>query len=249
MLKIVHDDDAPAEPEAPSVGLDELCRLAAREMLAVVLLAERRAYLDDHAEVLDEGGKRMVVGNGYARQRSVMTGAGIFELRARRVDDRREGERFGSTLLPAYLRRSPKVTEVLPLLYLRGLSTGDFVPALSRQTVDADRPALEPKNPSSPRRGRPSWRSGRSETSPRSTTCTGGPTAFISASASKRTGCAVWLSSACAPTARKSWWQWPTATGSHRQLGRAAAFAARPWRGRTRAGHRRRGARVLGGVA
>jgi len=132
MLKIVHDAiaDAVGDPETMTVGLDELCRMAAQDMLAVALLAERRAYLDAHAEVTDATGKRMVVGNGYARARAVMTGAGMVDVKAPRVDDRRQDEKFDSALLPAYMRRSPKVTEVLPVLYLRGLSTGDFGPAL-----------------------------------------------------------------------------------------------------------------------
>jgi putative transposase len=132
MLKIVHDatTDAVEDPETMTVDLDELFRMAAQDMLAVALLAERRAYLDAHADVTDATGRRMVVGNGYARQRAVMTGAGMVEVKAPRVDDRRPDERFSSALLPAYMRRSPKVTDVLPLLYLRGLSTGDFGPAL-----------------------------------------------------------------------------------------------------------------------
>jgi putative transposase len=133
MLKIVHDattTDAVDDPESTTVDLDELFRMAAQEMLAVTLLAERRAYLDAHADVTDATGRRMVVGNGYARQRAVMTGAGMVDVNAPRVDDRRQDEKFSSALLPAYMRRSPKVTEVLPVLYLRGLSTGDFGPAL-----------------------------------------------------------------------------------------------------------------------
>ena len=130
MLRIVHDADA-SGLDAPTLDLDELCRLAAREMLAVALEAERRAYLDAHADQLEAGGRRLVVGNGYAQPRAVMTGAGMVEVTAPRVHDRRAGERFSSALLPPYLRRSPKVTEVLPLLYLRGLSSGDFAPALA----------------------------------------------------------------------------------------------------------------------
>jgi putative transposase len=132
MLKLVHDDatDAVGSDEESTIELDELCRLAAKEMLAVALLAERRAYLDTHATERDATGKRLVVGNGYARPREVVTGAGAVEVRAPRVDDLREGERFSSSILPPYMRKSPKVTEVLPILYLRGLSTGDFVPAL-----------------------------------------------------------------------------------------------------------------------
>jgi len=132
MLKLVHDADASAvdDPEALKIDLDELCRVAAQDMLAVSLLAERRAYLEAHAGELDAAGKRLVVGNGFARAREITTGAGMVEVKAPRVDDRREGEKFSSAILPAYMRKSPKVTEVLPILYLRGLSTGDFAPAL-----------------------------------------------------------------------------------------------------------------------
>jgi len=132
MLKLVHDAaaDAVGDEEPAVLGLDEICRVAAQDMIAVALLAERRAYLEAHAELLDEAGHRLVVGNGRARARTVTTGAGAIEVRAPRVDDRREGEKFTSAILPAYMRKSPKVTEVLPILYLRGLSTGDFAPAL-----------------------------------------------------------------------------------------------------------------------
>lgn len=76
-----------------------------------------------------------MVRNGYATEREVLCGAGTVEVRAPRVNDRRvdddgQRRRFKSVILPPYMRRSPKVTEVLPLLYLHGLSSGDFVPAL-----------------------------------------------------------------------------------------------------------------------
>src|SRR5918995_4866855 len=133
MLSLVHDADAhedAARDDAGPVGLDELCRLAAREMLAVALEAERRAYLDAHAEERDEAGRRLVVGNGHHQPREITTAAGRVEVTAPRVEDRRDGHRFTSAILPPYMRRSPKVTEVLPVLYLRGLSTNDFAPAL-----------------------------------------------------------------------------------------------------------------------
>ena len=115
MLKLVHD--APTSALEPTtVDLDELCRLAAKQMLATALLAERQSYLDAHAHLVDATGKRLVVGNGYAKERAVTTGAGTVEVKAPRVDDRREGERYRSAILPAYMRKSPKVTEVLPLL-------------------------------------------------------------------------------------------------------------------------------------
>ena len=130
MLKLVQDASASAEETPSTIDLDELCRLAAKQMLATALLAERQAYLDAHAGLVDATGKRLVVGNGYAQERVVTTGAGSVEVKAPRVDDRREGERYRSVILPVYVRKSPKVTEVLPVLYLRGLSTGDFAPAL-----------------------------------------------------------------------------------------------------------------------
>ena len=76
----------------------------------------------------------MVVRNGRARARKVTMGCGTVEVQAPRVNDKRvedgERQRFTSDILPPYMRRSPKVSEVLPLLYLRGLSTNDFGPAL-----------------------------------------------------------------------------------------------------------------------
>lgn len=136
MLKLVQTktdavDGADELEGAGTVDLDELCRMAAQQMLATALLAERRAYLDAHADHVDATGSRLVVGNGYARQRDVVTGAGPVTVEAPRVNDKRDGHRFSSKILPAYMRRSPKVTEVLPVLYLRGLSTGDFAPALA----------------------------------------------------------------------------------------------------------------------
>jgi putative transposase len=109
-------------------------------MLAAGLEAEVDAYLAAHAAERDERGRRLVVRNGHARQREVMTTAGAVQVCAPRVDDRRvdpamagapgERARFRSVLLPPWCRKSPKVAEVLPLRYLHGLSTGDFVPAL-----------------------------------------------------------------------------------------------------------------------
>jgi len=136
MLSLVHDADADTDAardgREPAVAsdLDELCRLAAREMLAVALEAERRAYLAAHADEFDEHGRRLVVGNGHHQAREITTTAGRVEVTAPRVDDRRDGHRFTSSILPPHMRRSAKVTEVLPILYLRGLSTNDFAPAL-----------------------------------------------------------------------------------------------------------------------
>src|SRR5512132_3139341 len=134
MLSVVVDEQARAEL---TTELDELFREGARRMLAVALEAEVEAYIAAHAGLVDERGHRLVVRNGHAPARTITTGVGQVEVVRPRVDDRRtdpatgERQRFHSVLLPRWCRRSPKVAEVLPLLYLHGLSSQDFVPALT----------------------------------------------------------------------------------------------------------------------
>jgi len=116
-------------------ALDELAREGARRMIAAALRAEADEYLERFGDEVDEDGHRLVVRNGRARERRVTVGSGTIRVRSPRLNDKRideEGERqkFSSRILPAYARRSPKVGEVIPILYLRGLSTGDFRPAL-----------------------------------------------------------------------------------------------------------------------
>ena len=107
-------------------------------MLAEALQAEVDAYIAAFAAERDENGRRLVVRNGYHQSREVLTGAGAVEVTVPRVNDKRtdpatgERVRFASAILPAWCRKTPKITEVLPLLYLHGLSSGDFVPALGQ---------------------------------------------------------------------------------------------------------------------
>src|SRR5215216_3708391 len=121
-----------------AVSLDELAREGARRMIATALRAEADEYVERFADERGDDGKRLVVRNGRARERSVTVGSGTVAIQAPRVNDRRvdgetgERQKFGSKILPAYARRSPKVNDVLPVLYLRGLSTGDFRPALEQ---------------------------------------------------------------------------------------------------------------------
>jgi putative transposase len=135
MLTVVVDE---AAREDLAASLDEIVREGARRMLAAALEEEVAAYIAAHAAERDEAGRRLVVRNGHARPRQVTTAAGAVEVQAPRVNDRRVDEasgeraRFGSQILPPWCRRSPKVTEVLPLLYLHGLSSKDFVPALEQ---------------------------------------------------------------------------------------------------------------------
>jgi putative transposase len=133
MLSVMVDEAARSEL---AMSLDELAREGARRMLAMALEAEVDAYLAACAELVDERGHRLVVRNGHAPARQLATGAGQVEVVRPRVDDRRvdpetgQRQQFHSQILPRWCRRSPKVAEVLPLLYLHGLSSLDFVPAL-----------------------------------------------------------------------------------------------------------------------
>jgi putative transposase len=119
-----------------TLALDQLAREGARRMIAVALRAEADEYVARYEDEIDEAGHRLVVRNGRARERRVTIGSGTIPIRAPRVNDKRveedsgERQKFSSRILPAYARRSPKVGEVIPILYLRGLSTGDFRPAL-----------------------------------------------------------------------------------------------------------------------
>ena len=136
MLKLVHD--ASGDDTTGVSLLDEIVRDGARKMLAAALQAEVAAYIAQFTDEVDEAGHRMVVRNGYHAPRQVTTAAGAVEVRQPRVNDRRtnevtgERERFASAILPAWARKSPRVVEVLPLLYLHGLSSGDFAPALEQ---------------------------------------------------------------------------------------------------------------------
>jgi transposase-like protein len=141
MLTVVPDGcpghDGRKDDASPSL-IDEIVREGARRMLAEALRAEVDAYIARFADQRGEDGRRLVVRNGCHQSREVLTSAGAVEVTAPRVNDKRtepgtgERRRFSSAILPPWARKTPKVTEVLPLLYLHGLSSGDFVPALGQ---------------------------------------------------------------------------------------------------------------------
>ena len=140
MLTVVPGDGSGHESgkdRAPSL-IDEIVREGARRMLAEALQAEVDAYIAAHAAERDENGRRLVVWNGYHQPREVLTSAGAIEVTVPRVNDKRadphtgERKRFSSAIVPPWARKTPKITEVLSLLYLHGLSSGDFVPALGQ---------------------------------------------------------------------------------------------------------------------
>jgi putative transposase len=136
VLTVVNEGGAERDGSGSGSLLDEIVREGARRMLTAALEAEVDAYLAELADQRDERGRRLVIRNGHAEPRQVTTAAGAVTVRAPRVNDKRvdpvtgERKRFSSAILPPWCRRSPKVAEVLPLLYLHGLSSGDFAPAL-----------------------------------------------------------------------------------------------------------------------
>jgi transposase-like protein len=126
-----------AKDGSPSL-IDEIVREGARRMLAGALRAEVDAYIAAFAAERDVNGRRLVVRNGCHQSREVLTSAGAIEVTVPRVNDKRTGpatgerRRFASAILPPWAWKIPKITEVLPLLYQHGLSSGDFVPALGQ---------------------------------------------------------------------------------------------------------------------
>ena len=110
--------------------LDRLFREGARQMLEAALNYEVAQYIEKYADVVDENGNRLVVRNGHHKPRQILSGAGAITVRQPRVDDRREGEKFTSSILPPYMRKAPSIERLIPCLYLKGVSTNQFKTAL-----------------------------------------------------------------------------------------------------------------------
>lgn len=126
--------------------LTEILRDGARQLLGNAIEAEVGMYLAERAELVDEKGHQLVVRNGHLPERRVMTGIGAVPVTQPRVRDRRspaEREKFTSAILPPYLRRAKSVEELLPWLYLKGISTGGFGEAL-QALLGTDAPGLSP---------------------------------------------------------------------------------------------------------
>jgi putative transposase len=113
--------------------LTEICRQGAGTMLAEAIEAEVADWIDAHAHLKDQDGRRQVVRNGSHPERDILTGIGPITVKQPRVLDRRspeQRERFTPNVLPPYLRRTKNVDEAIPWLYLKGISTSDFPEAL-----------------------------------------------------------------------------------------------------------------------
>jgi putative transposase len=136
-------DDRPEDP------LTAVLRHGARALLAQAIEAEVAAVLAAHADLVDEAGRRRLVGHGFLPERAIQTGIGAVPVRQPRVRDRGAGARgsepirFTSAILPRYLRRTRSLEEFLPWLYLKGISTADVSEALAA-LLGPDAPGLSP---------------------------------------------------------------------------------------------------------
>jgi len=110
--------------------LEQILREGARRLLEAAIESEVAEYVERCRHLKDEKGRRMVVKNGRARERTIVTGIGPISVRQQRVNDKREGSSFTSAILPRYMRRVPSLDNLIPTLYLKGVSTGDFTEAL-----------------------------------------------------------------------------------------------------------------------
>jgi transposase-like protein len=110
--------------------LEEIIREGARQLLQMAVEQEVSAYIELFKELKDEDGRRLVVRHGFLPERSLLTGIGPVTVKQPRIRDKREGESFTSAILPRYLRRLPSLDNLIPTLYLKGISTGDFGRAL-----------------------------------------------------------------------------------------------------------------------
>ena len=131
MRKYTQEKDfCPEKSETWSV-LEQLAREGARKMLQQALELEVEEYIQAHTKDTNSSGRKTVVRNGYHPSRSIISGMGPLPIRQPRVDDRKQPQRFSSTILPRYLRRMPSVNNLIPFLYLKGISTNDFSQALT----------------------------------------------------------------------------------------------------------------------
>jgi putative transposase len=124
--------------------LGEVLRVGAQKLLAQAIDTEVAEWIDQHRHVHDLEGHRQVVRNGSMPARTITTGVGPIEVQQPRVHDRRppgEKEKFTSKILPPYLRKTKSIEELIPWLYLKGVSTGDFSEALAA-LVGPDTPGL-----------------------------------------------------------------------------------------------------------
>ena len=206
-----------AQPGAFTDSLTEILRSGARALLTQAVEAEVADFLTKHADLKTATGQQRVVRHGHLPEREIMTGIGPVAVRQPRVRDREATEgariRYSPSILPRYARRSQSLEVLIPILYLKGISTGDFEEALAA-LVGKDAPGLSAstiarlKSLPSRKRGRcgaRSMRAGRSAICQPSATSIAGPTASIWRPGSRNRRSASWSSSARRRKARRNW--------------------------------------------
>ncbi len=126
-------EKVPAEKTLFELSLDEILREGARKLLQTAVEAEIETHLEKYRHLKDANGRQIVTRNGFMPEREIQTGVGHVKIRRPRVDDRSlpSEDRFSSIILPLYIRRAPSIEALIPLLYLKGISTNDFPEALS----------------------------------------------------------------------------------------------------------------------
>ena len=131
-IKRIPQND-PAKNVLKDMSLDEILKEGARKLLQAAIESEIDEHLEKYKSVKDSQGKQLITRNGHMPEREIQTGVGSVKVRRPRVDDRALSgeERFSSIILPPYIRRAPTIDSLIPLLYLKGISTNDFPTALS----------------------------------------------------------------------------------------------------------------------
>src|SRR5438270_9199018 len=124
-----------ATEPAVHATLEQIARDGARRALQKAIEDEVADYVDAHHDQLDDAGHRLVVRNGHKPPRTILSGVGPIQVEQPRVDDRRVDEngvrfRFTSKILPPYLRKTKTIEDLVPWLYLKGISTGEMSDAL-----------------------------------------------------------------------------------------------------------------------
>src|SRR6266436_661014 len=212
-----------AQPGAFTDSLTEILRSGARSLLTQAVEAEVAEFLAKHADLKTATGQQRVVRHGHLPERAIMTGIGPVAVRQPRVRDREATEgariRYSPSILPRYARRSHSLEVLIPILYLKGISTDDFEEALAAlvgkslplrrqgtRQVYRRRPS-----PALRRCGPRSMRAGRSAICQQNATSIAGPTASIWRPGSRNRRSASWSSSARRRKARRSWSVSPTA--------------------------------------
>ena len=131
-MRHCNESDGAWRAEESRSMLDGILREGARRMLQAAIEAEVSSYVSTCSRMTDDAtGHRLVVRNGYQPERTIQSGLGDLRVRRPRVDDRRPGKRFTSRILPPYLRRTPSIEALIPVLYLKGVSTNAFPEALA----------------------------------------------------------------------------------------------------------------------